>query len=119
MVCAEAAMVMQAQRQQQQKACPPIFQAMAPLAHEPQARCMERLASGPVHSRATDPDWVPSQLTRACSEGTTANQGRCKCGEASPPLLQHASPLGHSSKEAVLCSVALGTLSFAWLVQFF
>lgn len=72
---------MQAQRQQQQRACPPIFQAMAPV-QEPPAGCMERLASGPVQSRATDPDWVPSQLTRACSEGTDANQGRCKCGEA-------------------------------------
>ncbi|CAL8471637.1 g11179 [Coccomyxa elongata] len=79
---------MQAQRQQQLRACPPIFQAMAPV-QEPQARCMERLASGPVQSRAADPDWVPSQLTRACSEGTDANQGRCKCGKrisaAHPP----------------------------------
>ncbi|BDA47021.1 probable transcription factor E2F8 [Coccomyxa sp. Obi] len=73
---------------QQQRACPPIFQAMAP-AQEPQARCMERLASGPVHNRGVDPDWVPSQLTRASSEGTDANQGRCKCGKrisaAHPP----------------------------------
>lgn len=45
---------------------------------------MERLPSVPVQSRAADPDWVPSQLARACSEGGDANQGRCKCGEGTP-----------------------------------
>lgn len=50
---------------------------------------MERLPSVPVQSRAADPDWVPSQLARACSEGGDANQGRCKCGEA--PFLQQRS----------------------------
>ncbi len=69
--------VMQAQ---QQRVCPPIFQGMGPE----RERCMERLPSVPVQNRAADPDWVPSQLARACSEGGEANQGRCKCGE---PLL--------------------------------
>ncbi|KAK9918231.1 hypothetical protein WJX75_002424 [Coccomyxa subellipsoidea] len=73
-------------KMQQHRACPPIFQAMGPAGPE---RCMERLPSVPVQSRAADPDWVPSQLARACSEGGDANQGRCKCGKrisaAHPP----------------------------------
>lgn len=64
----------------QPRACPPIFQGA-----EPESHSIERLASGPAPARAADPDWVPSQLARAASEGGDASQGRCKCGETSLP----------------------------------
>jgi hypothetical protein len=79
------------QQQQQQRACPPIFQQAAAAAPQPEQAApgaqakpgMARLGSVPERKGSGDPDWVPSAATlaRAASEGTEANQGRCKCGE--------------------------------------
>jgi len=71
----------------QPRACPPIFHGA-----EPEPHSIERLASGPAPIRAADPDWIPSQLARAASEGGDASQGRCKCGErhlSQPPCVNH------------------------------
>ncbi len=44
----------------------------------------DRGQSIPLQPRGADPEWLPaSTLARASSEGGEANQGRCKCGEAS------------------------------------
>ena len=48
------------------------------------AASFDRGQSTPLQPKGADPEWLPaSTLMRASSEGGEANQGRCKCGEAS------------------------------------
>lgn len=77
--------------QAQQRACPPIFQAIKP-AEQQNAVSFDRGQSIPVQPKGADPEWLPAaNLSRASSEGGEANQGRCKCGEL--PLPTSVSPL--------------------------
>ena len=79
--------------QAQQRACPPIFQAIKP-AEQQTAGSFDRGQSIPVQPKGADPEWLPAaNLSRASSEGGEANQGRCKCGEIPLPPYHPAAEL--------------------------
>lgn len=77
--------------QAQQRACPPIFQAIKP-AEQQTAVIFDRGQSIPMQPKGADPEWLPAAtLSRASSEGGEANQGRCKCGEILSPRTKFSS----------------------------
>ena len=79
--------------QAQQRACPPIFQAVKPV-EQLNPASFDRGQSIPLQPKGADPEWLPaSNLIRASSEGGEANQGRCKCGETAPPKDELPLPL--------------------------
>jgi hypothetical protein len=98
----------------QQRACPPIFQAATGQRAEPQetaaaavAAAMERLPSVPLQPKSNDPDWFPTQqLTRASSEGSEANQGRCKCGEFATHLVPRKTSIAPQPWPACLVQIS-------------